>query len=99
MLYETVLDRSTYQLLKEYCTLPFLSNFSLAGGTALALRLGHRISYDIDLFSNENFDVQVLDREVDSYLGLDYIKRVTSPTLYSQQLNQSKQILFLITAQ
>jgi hypothetical protein len=32
--------------------LPILQPFYLAGGTALALRLGHRISRDLDLFAN-----------------------------------------------
>lgn len=32
--------------------LPLLRSFYLAGGTALALRLGHRISLDLDLFAN-----------------------------------------------
>jgi len=32
--------------------LPLLCPFYLAGGTALALRLGHRISLDLDLFAN-----------------------------------------------
>ncbi len=75
MLFETILDRSTYQLLEEYCKLPFLNNFSLAGGTALALRLGHRLSYDLDLFSIQKFQVDELDKELESYFGLDYIKR------------------------
>lgn len=30
------------------------ARFYLAGGTALALRLGHRVSLDLDLFSNDN---------------------------------------------
>lgn len=30
---------------------PFLDDFYLAGGTALALQLGHRISTDLDWFS------------------------------------------------
>jgi hypothetical protein len=29
----------------------FMQRFYLAGGTALALQLGHRISYDLDFFS------------------------------------------------
>ena len=29
-------------------------SFYLAGGTALALRLGHRVSLDLDLFSAKN---------------------------------------------
>ena len=75
MLFEAILDRSTYQLLEEYCKLPFLNNFSLAGGTALALRLGHRLSYDLDLFSIQKFQVDDLDRALESYFGLEYIKR------------------------
>ena len=34
-----------------------LESFVLVGGTALALQLGHRISVDIDLFSDKAFDV------------------------------------------
>lgn len=33
----------------------FLSSFYLAGGTACALHLGHRLSYDLDFFSTESF--------------------------------------------
>lgn len=36
--------------------------FYLAGGTALALQLGHRISRDLDLFRPEPFDVTVVRR-------------------------------------
>lgn len=34
--------------------------FTLYGGTALALRLGHRASVDFDFFSNESFDLDEL---------------------------------------
>jgi len=34
--------------------LEILSTFNLVGGTALSLKLGHRISIDLDLFSNSN---------------------------------------------
>jgi hypothetical protein len=34
-------------------SLPSLANFSLAGGTNLALQYNHRISDDIDLFCSE----------------------------------------------
>ena len=34
-------------------SLPSLANFSLAGGTNLALQFNHRISDDIDLFCPE----------------------------------------------
>jgi len=35
-------------------------NYSLDGGTALALRLGHRTSVDFDFFSSEPLDFEVL---------------------------------------
>jgi len=75
MLYETILDRGLLSLLKEYCSHQFLQSFSLAGDTGLALRLGHRLSYDLDLFSNEKFNVNHLDAELESYYGMQYIKR------------------------
>jgi hypothetical protein len=40
--------------------LPYIQSFYLAGGTALALRLGHRISRDLDLFAN----IETLDDEM-----------------------------------
>jgi predicted nucleotidyltransferase component of viral defense system len=33
-----------------------LSDFTLVGGTALALQIGHRISVDIDLFTDHSFE-------------------------------------------
>ncbi len=36
--------------------LPALAHFSLVGGTALSLLYGHRISVDLDLFSNSSFN-------------------------------------------
>ncbi|MES1245164.1 MAG: nucleotidyl transferase AbiEii/AbiGii toxin family protein [Acidobacteriota bacterium] len=40
------------------------SGFVLYGGTALALRLGHRNSEDFDFFSNESFQPADLERQV-----------------------------------
>jgi len=42
--------------------------FYLAGGTGLALRLGHRTSIDIDLFSQETFNSE---RYVSLIIGLN----------------------------
>jgi len=44
---------------------PKLSNFNdfyLAGGTALALQIGHRMSVDFDLFSGEDIPDNLLDK-------------------------------------
>jgi hypothetical protein len=39
-------------LLSEIGQMPFIGRFYLAGGTALALQLGHRVSVDLDFFSD-----------------------------------------------
>ncbi len=40
------------------------NDFYLAGGTGLALQIGHRISEDFDLFTNRRFDNSQLLRRV-----------------------------------
>lgn len=44
-------------------------SFVLYGGTALALRLGHRVSVDFDFFSHDPFDHDVLGRSVPFLAG------------------------------
>jgi len=48
----------------------FLHAFSLAGGTALALRFGHRESVDIDLFTETPFDAQALAEKLKNHYGM-----------------------------
>lgn len=43
-----------------------IKDFYLAGGTAAALQLGHRISYDLDFYSPKNFDSAVLAKNIDT---------------------------------
>jgi Nucleotidyl transferase AbiEii toxin, Type IV TA system len=50
------------QLWEELDQVPV--SFVLYGGTALALRLGHRVSEDFDFFSNEPFTPPDLERDV-----------------------------------
>lgn len=57
MLHTETVAEPTLELLKQLLALPELAPFSLVGGTNLALRLGHRISVDIDLFTAETFDM------------------------------------------
>ena len=42
-------------LLKEIHLMPLPDDTYLAGGTAVALYLGHRVSIDIDLFTEKEF--------------------------------------------
>jgi hypothetical protein len=56
MLHTETVEPGTFSVLKQLMRLPSLQSFSLVGGTALALRYGHRSSIDLDLFCHEKFD-------------------------------------------
>jgi hypothetical protein len=48
------LTSETRRAFEALAQLPVPGDFYLAGGTALALQLGHRISHDLDFFSATN---------------------------------------------
>jgi hypothetical protein len=56
------LPPSQRRLWSELSDIP--PDFVLYGGTALALRLGHRTSEDFDFFSNESFQPDDLERRI-----------------------------------
>jgi len=60
MLYENTVAPETMGLLRELMQMNELGDFALVGGTNLSLRLGHRISEDIDLFTNQPYDSDAL---------------------------------------
>ena len=62
MLQTQTVEEGTFRLLKTLMSDEKLKNFYLVGGTALALYMGHRVSVDIDLFSQKLFDVKELER-------------------------------------
>jgi len=49
----------TFRAIKLISNIPIITKAYLAGGTALALHLGHRISIDLDFFTKEVFDEQL----------------------------------------
>lgn len=55
-LFKNTVQPKTWELLCGLMRVSQLSNFALVGGTNLSLKLGHRVSMDIDLFANEPFD-------------------------------------------
>lgn len=64
MLYPTTVEPATLELLKRLVQQPFLQPFALAGGTNLALQFGHRLSVDLDLFTNQGFPEQEIFDEL-----------------------------------
>lgn len=54
-MFEKVLSKEAKNLLALLGKESFFKDFYLAGGTALALRLGHRLSFDFDFYSPKKF--------------------------------------------
>ncbi len=54
--FSAVMPQSTLAILKSLILLDVLKDFSLVGGTALALHLNHRVSVDLDLFTSSEFN-------------------------------------------
>jgi predicted nucleotidyltransferase component of viral defense system len=62
MLHLTTVEKDTYSLLQKLNAIPFIkNNFALAGGTSLALQIGHRTSIDLDFFCTNPFDLNELE--------------------------------------
>mgnify|MGYP000403810190 CR=1 FL=1 len=64
MLFTKTVSPNLFRILKSLSALPALKDFPLVGGTNLALRFGHRESIDIDLFQNEEYDKELIKKEI-----------------------------------
>jgi hypothetical protein len=65
-----VLDEAVEQTLKELLGAGVLESFYLAGGTGLALYLGHRRSVDLDFFKTAAFDQEALLERLQQIPGM-----------------------------
>ncbi|HMB69077.1 MAG TPA: nucleotidyl transferase AbiEii/AbiGii toxin family protein, partial [bacterium] len=68
-MHDKVLPRGSRRLLDslEAKDPDLLADWVLAGGTGLALQLGHRRSEDFDFFRNDTFDVPELSRRMSGH--------------------------------
>ncbi len=76
------LTAETRSTLEALAALPIPSDFYLAGGTALALQIGHRISHDLDFFSATN-SLGIVER---SALARE-LQRIT-PSIIKSEANE-----------
>lgn len=60
MLHLATVEPFTLGLLRQLMSKTYLNPFVLVGGTALSLQLGHRKSIDLDMFTQEIFDPEVV---------------------------------------
>ena len=79
MLHKETVDTSTLELLKRLMADERLKDFVLVGGTALSLQMGHRISVDLDLFVNQDFEAEELREYMEQtyHLETDYLAFAT----------------------
>lgn len=79
MLRTETVPHATLELLKALMADKQLNNFFLAGGTALSLQIGHRISIDLDFFALEGFDGNTLSAYIEEERGftLDFLDKNT----------------------
>lgn len=73
MLHLETVESETFSVLKKLMELPSLTTFSLVGGKALSLKYGHRKSIDLDLFSIEAFDNEMVSNEIRDFYTPDFI--------------------------
>ena len=74
-MHEETLAKPTQKLFGKLTGSPWLSDFYLAGGTALALRLGHRTSVDLDFFTEKQFDEGQIVEELTKAGKLEILKK------------------------
>ena len=59
-MFEDALPEKVKAVLRKLTPIAEIEGFYLAGGTALALQIGHRISEDLDFFRDSSFDARFL---------------------------------------
>ena len=72
MLYLETVKSTAFSVLKELMGIEELNHIQLVGGTALAMQLGHRVSDDLDLFSNIPFSNDNIISILYKYFGERY---------------------------
>lgn len=71
MLHKETVSKEMWELLQKLMKDEILKDYILVGGTALALRLGHRLSVDIDLFTTKDFDSKAMLKYLHNTYGAD----------------------------
>lgn len=79
MLRTETVPPATLELLKRLMEDERLNGFFLAGGTALSLQIGHRISIDLDFFTLDGFEENVFSAYMEDNAGfmLDFMGKNT----------------------
>ena len=88
MLQSTTVHPTTLAILKKIMSVPALQQFNLVGGTSLSLQIGHRISIDLDLLSNKDFNNSTVIQALEPLGELTVL--VDNPPFLQARLNDVK---------
>lgn len=80
-MFEKVLSKNAKQSLALLAKSGILKSAYLAGGTALALQIGHRYSYDFVFFSPQKFDEEILVQRITEILPKFNLERKSWGTI------------------
>mgnify|MGYP001599868060 CR=1 FL=1 len=81
-MFEEILSKTAKESLALLGGLESIKKSYLAGGTAAALQLGHRFSFDFDLFTPEQFEVKILAQLFQKELRNFKLERTAWGTIY-----------------
>jgi hypothetical protein len=88
MLQSATVHPATLAILKQLMSIPALKQFNLVGGTSLSLQIGHRISIDLDMFSNQEFENSAIIEAIE-HLG-ELTVLVDNPPFLQMRLDDVK---------
>jgi Nucleotidyl transferase AbiEii toxin, Type IV TA system len=86
--HKEVISEQVARALGELQTIPIAARFYLAGGTGLALHLGHRRSVDLDFFLGDDFDVEFLLQKFQILEGFSLVSK--SPGTVYANIRETK---------
>ncbi len=84
---------NTLAVLKKVASTPLAKTYYLAGGTACALHFGHRLSYDLDFFSQNPLSPLEIDKYLRPLGKVSYVQN--EPGTMNGQLDDVKISFFI----
>ncbi|MBW1746169.1 MAG: nucleotidyl transferase AbiEii/AbiGii toxin family protein [Deltaproteobacteria bacterium] len=91
MLFSETLSPDTHTLIEKIKGQPWLNSYYFAGGTALALHLGHRTSIDLDSFTQSDFEEMTIINYLTSHslkknIKIFFVSLTAARTIFSGYL-------------
>lgn len=92
-MFYTILDKKRLDILPLFKS--FKDRFYLAGGTSLALQIGHRDSVDFDFFSEEDINTEELFEQLrEIFKGHALLKIQEEPNTLTVLIDESINVSF-----